>query len=58
MLHEYVADQPHVVALAVALPLAGSAGGVPQSTRVQVGCKPLQLPSAWQVRVLAVVEKE
>jgi hypothetical protein len=42
----------------LALPFAGS-GGIPQSARVQVGCTPLQVPSAWQVRFAGpVMEKQ
>ena len=53
MLQEYRADQLQVVPpLTVALPFAGL-GGIPQSTTVQVGWRPLQVPSAWQVRVEA-----
>ena len=52
-LQEYIADQPQFVPpFRLALPFA-MVGGGPQSTRVQVGCKPLQVPLAWQVRVEA-----
>jgi hypothetical protein len=43
---------PYVVVGSFTLPFAGLASD-PQSLMVQVGAAPLQVPSAWQVRVAA-----
>jgi hypothetical protein len=53
-LQVYVAVALYVVPVMVNEPFAVS-GGEPQSTTVQAGVIPLQVPSAWQVRVFAPV---
>jgi hypothetical protein len=53
-LQVYVAVEPYVVPVVVKVALA-ALGAAPQSTTVQVGVVPLQVPSAWQVRVFAPV---
>lgn len=51
-MQEYLAVEPYVVVGALTDPFAGAAGAGPQSTRVQLGAAPLQVPPAWQVIVV------
>jgi hypothetical protein len=50
-LQEYFAAELYVVEYGSSNVPFEMFGAVPQSTRVQLGGAPLQIPSAWQVRV-------